>query len=59
MATPRLKRDLSGKVSDILNNAEKYHGQFYDVKTFGGPSLHFHRRALGLEGKVSADEKWT
>ena len=57
MATPRLKRDLSGKVSDILNNAEKYHGQFYDVKTFGGPSLHFHRRALGLEGKVSADEQ--
>lgn len=57
MATPRLKRDLAAKVSDVLNNAEKYHGQFCDVKNFGGPSLHFHRRALGLEGKVSADEQ--
>jgi hypothetical protein len=57
MAVRRLKRNLPGKVSDILNNAEKYHGQFYDVKTFGGPSLHFHRRALGLEGKVSANEQ--
>ena len=57
MATPRLKRDLAAKVSDVLNKAEKYHGQFCDVKTFGGPSLHFHRRALGMEGKVSADEQ--
>lgn len=57
MAIPRLKRDLAAKVSGVLNNADKYHGQFYDVKTFGGPSLHFHRRALGLEGKVSAGEQ--
>ena len=38
------------KVGDLLDNAEKYHQAYYrafrDAETFGGPSLHFHRRAL-------------
>lgn len=34
------------KVTDLLANAEKYHLAYYDAKTFGGPSLYFHRQAL-------------
>lgn len=54
MAHQRLMRDLTPKVLDLLQNADRYHRQYYAVKTFGGPSLHFHRRALGLVGRVPA-----
>lgn len=34
------------KVLEILQNAERYHHTYYKAKTFGGPSLYFHQRAL-------------
>jgi len=54
MAMRRIDVDLAPKVTQVLKNADRYHQQYYAVKTFGGPSLHFHRRALGLEGSVSS-----
>ncbi len=39
-------RGFGEKIIDILANAERYHEAFYQAETFGGPSLHFHRRAL-------------
>ena len=36
----------SQKVSEIINSAERLHRAYYEVKTFGGPSLHFHRQSL-------------
>ena len=54
----RLTVDLTPKVHDILQNRDAYHEKYYPVDTFGGgPSLHFHRRALGLEGDVSEPDK--
>ena len=53
MAQRRMDVDLRPKVQDVLRNADKYHESYYAVNTFRGPSLHFHRRALGLEGEVS------
>jgi hypothetical protein len=41
------------KVADILINAERYHGAYYEAETFRGPSLYFHLRAL--ETRESAD----
>jgi hypothetical protein len=35
------------KVRDIINHADEYHTKFYKAAKFGGPSLHFHQRALG------------
>lgn len=52
MAKRRMAVDLAPKVTRVLRNAGSYHRQYYAVKTFGGPSLHFHRRALGLDGRV-------
>jgi hypothetical protein len=46
-------RNFAPKVHDILLNANVYHENYYASGTFGGPSLHFHRRALGLEGSVA------
>ena len=57
MASPRLKRDLSGRAAQVVKNSDQYHRQFYAVKTFGGPSLYFHRRALGLNGRVSTNQQ--
>lgn len=34
------------QVSEIISQAEEYHKAYYAVKTFRGPSLYFHRRAL-------------
>lgn len=34
------------KIHDILRNAEKYHRSYYKNKTFTGPSLYFHLKAL-------------
>ena len=34
------------KISDILANVHQYHSAYYSAKTFGGPSLYFHRRSL-------------
>ncbi|MCD6404318.1 MAG: hypothetical protein J7M19_00665 [Planctomycetes bacterium] len=34
------------QIADILKNAETYHRTYYEAKRFGGPSLHFHQRAL-------------
>lgn len=45
--------DLIPKVRRILQNGHTYHEEYYAAETFGGPSLHFHRRALGLNGEVS------
>lgn len=52
MAKRRLSIDLAPKVTQVLCNLGSFHRQYYAVKTFGGPSLHFHRRALGLLGRV-------
>ena len=35
-----------GRVEDVLANAQRFHDAFYQAKPFGGPSLHFHKRAL-------------
>lgn len=40
-----------GSVTDILNQDVQCHEKYYAVKTFGGPSLYFHRRALEMAGK--------
>lgn len=53
MPLRRIDRELSTKVRDILVHADHYHHRYYAASTFTGPSLHFHRRALGLEGQVS------
>jgi len=45
------------KVRDILQNGHTYHEEYYAAETFGGPSLHFHQRALGLRGEVSESLK--
>ena len=34
------------KVKEILEKAGEYHKAYYEAKTFGGPSLYFHQRAL-------------
>lgn len=38
--------DYAQRLSDITANADAYHQAYYDVKTFGGPSLYFHRKSL-------------
>ncbi len=57
MPTRRLKKKLNAKVQRILSNAALYHGKFYRAQRFTGPSLHFHRRAMGLTGPISFDQK--
>ena len=52
MAKRRVSIDLAPRVTQVLCNLGSFHSQYYAVKTFGGPSLHFHRRALGLVGRV-------
>ncbi|MCT4507759.1 MAG: hypothetical protein N4A48_03225 [Tepidibacter sp.] len=37
---------MHNKRDDILKNAKSYHKTFYNQKTFTGPSLYFHKRAL-------------
>lgn len=54
MAKRRMSIDLAPKVTQVLGNLHSFHSQCYAVETFGGPSLHFHRRALGLLGWVPA-----
>lgn len=46
-----LRTDFSEKVHDICLNANRYHDLFYTEERFTGPSLHFHRRALGFDRK--------
>jgi hypothetical protein len=53
MAKRRIIADFAPKVAEVLRDADQYHERYYAVKTFGGPSLHFHHRALGLEGSVT------
>lgn len=53
MAQRKISIDLTPKVKDILQNARLYHNKYYTATTFAGPSLYFHRRALGLEGEIS------
>jgi len=36
----------SKKVNNIINNAEKYHDNFYSNSPFTGPSLYFHRKTI-------------
>lgn len=57
MAEPWLSRDLTPSVQDILQRADDYHDCYYAVETFGGPSLHFHRRALGRVGLINDAER--
>jgi hypothetical protein len=52
-----LNVDLTPKIHEIINNAQEYHDYYYSVYNFGGPSLYFHLRALGLEGEVSKSLK--
>ncbi|MGI6379287.1 MAG: hypothetical protein ACOX2R_00720 [Anaerolineae bacterium] len=53
MAQKRMDADLRSKVRDIVAHADAYHDRYCAANRFGGPSLYFHRRALGLEGQVS------
>ena len=57
MAARRIDRNLAPKVREILQHADAYHQRYYASETFGGPSIHFHRRALGMEEKVSDGER--
>lgn len=43
--------------TDILSHSDLYHDSFYTSETFRGPSLHFHRRALGLSGPIDAHQR--
>jgi len=56
MPSKWIHRDLDTKVQDIVSHAEKYHEKYYETEMFSGPSLHFHRRALGV-GLDSWEEK--
>ena len=49
------KKEISWKSlkEDLIQNADTYHGFYYQKEVFGGPSLHFHKRALSTHG----DEK--
>ena len=50
-----LTERIPEKIADIIAGAERYHKRFKDMPTFGGPSLHFHHRALEpgpLENRV-------
>jgi len=53
MSNTWIHRDLRSKVRDILLCSDEYHDEYYSSGIFGGPSLHFHRRALGLAGEVT------
>jgi len=57
MAYRFLDRDLEHKVNDVLQNIEPYHNEYYEYETSRGPSLYFHRRALGLAGEITDDQK--
>jgi len=43
------------QLADILRNAETYHRAYYEAERFGGPSLHFHRRALATRSPDVTD----
>ncbi len=36
------------QIESILAHFSQFHEKYYAVKTFGGPSLYFHRRALEM-----------
>ena len=38
--------DYAQRVSEVFANDEKHHDAYYEVKTFEGPSLYFHRKSL-------------
>ncbi|MBP3192960.1 hypothetical protein [Natronogracilivirga saccharolytica] len=40
------KFEYQDKIRNILSNADNYHDVYYKAKTFRGPSLYFHERAL-------------
>lgn len=42
------KSSYQEHIRSVLQNYPAYHEVFYAVKTFGGPSLYFHRRALEM-----------
>jgi len=52
MSRQRLKKgerkqiNWDNLVSDLIDNCDNYHQQYYDNKKFTGPSYHFHLRAL-------------
>jgi hypothetical protein len=37
---------ITGRVQNLLENADRYYVAYHRADTFGGPSLYFHRRAL-------------
>lgn len=41
-------RTYQQQIDDLLANREAYHERYYAAKTFRGPSLYFHRRALEM-----------
>jgi hypothetical protein len=47
--------DWEPLVIDLVENCEKYHNYYYDKKTFSGPSLHFHIRALNASKTEKAE----
>lgn len=49
--------DLTAKVQKVLENADRYHQRFYELKKFTGPSLYFHRKALCLAGPLRTEER--
>lgn len=49
----RRKINYKKKVNSILINLEKLHKKYYSTRTFYGPSLYFHKRAL-----IKSDNKY-
>jgi len=45
-STEREAMPYPDKVRNFLTHVDSYHRAYYEANTFGGPSLHFHRRAL-------------
>jgi hypothetical protein len=44
----------TGKVQNLLANADRYYAAYHRADTFGGPSLYFHRRALATRGSTAS-----
>ena len=47
---PKQKINWEALRNDLCMYCEKYHTLFYEKFPFGGPSLHFHERALSATG---------
>ena len=46
-------REYGQRVSEIIAHAKDYHQAYYEVGTFTGPSLYFHRKSLENRNRAS------